>query len=309
MRLFDLHCDTPHKLYINNFHLDSSGGHINTKKLSPYDDYAQIMAIWSDCRIADDTAFYAFHKILDYLNFEVERLDKEFSYVRNSGELIDNSRSKKILLSVEDARLLCGRLDRLKILHARGVRFLVPVWGGLSIIGGAHDTEDGLTDFGKDVIKECFNLGIITDVSHASEKTASEIFDMADAAGAVVMASHSNSYAVCKHSRNLRDYQFERVKELGGVVGISLCNLHLNGKENADIDDVVRHIEHYMSLGGEDTVALGCDFDGTDYLPRELQNVGDMTCLADRLSQLNYSDTLIDKIFYENAKNFIDKNL
>ncbi len=309
LRLFDLHCDTPHKCYINNCRLDDSPLGVSLKKTAEFHDYAQIMAIWSDCRIEDDTSFFAFHKITDCLNFEIERLDGDFAYVRNSADFAKEQKRKKIFLSVEDARLLCGRLDRLNVLYARGVRFLIPVWGGESIIGGAHDTELGLTDFGKSAVKKCGELGIITDISHASEKTASEIIEIAAQSGKSVMASHSNAYTVCPHSRNLRDSQFELVKSLGGVVGISLCNLHLNGKEQADIDDVIRHIEHYMSLGGEDTVALGCDFDGTDYLPPELQSVADMPILAEKLAGLNYSDTQIDKIFYANAKNFIDKNL
>lgn len=309
MRLFDLHCDTPHKLYTNNFHLDTSSGGVALNKLSAYDDYAQIMAVWSDCKISDQTSFVAFHKIVDYLNFEMERLDNSFAYVRDDNEFQNEKERKKIFLSVEDARLLCGRLDRLKILYARGVRFLIPLWGGISIIGGAHDTNVGLTDFGKEVITECFKLGIITDISHSSEKAASEICDSAEYNGKAVMASHSNSYTILNHSRNLRDYQFERIKGLGGIVGISLCSLHINGKNTSTVDDVVRHIEHYMMLGGENMIALGCDFDGTDSLPNGLQSVEDMPNLAERLAQLNYTDTQIDKIFYLNAKEFIKNNL
>ena len=309
MRLFDLHCDTPHKLYTNNFHLNTAPSCISLDKLDGFDDYTQIMAIWSDSRIADDTAFFAFHKIADYLNFEIENLDNDFAYVRSKEQFEREKVKKKIFLSVEDARILCGRLDRLRVLYARGVRFLIPVWGGSSIIGGAHDTSDGLTEFGKNVIEECHKLGIITDISHASEKTAEEMLDFAESVGKTIMASHSNSYTVCPNSRNLRDCQFERVKKFGGVVGISLHSPHLNNENSATVDDVTKHIEHYMSLGGENTVALGCDFDGTDYLPDGLKSVSDITKLAERLAQLNYSNKQIDKIFYQNAKDFINRNL
>ena len=227
LRLFDLHCDTPHKCYINNCHLDNSPLDVSLEKLSAFDDYAQIMAFWSDCRISDESAFSAFHKIVDRLNFDIERLDEDFAYVKSAADFAKEKSRKKIFLSVEDARILCGRLDRLRVLYARGVRFLIPVWGGESIIGGAHDTELGLTEFGKSVAYECAKLGIITDISHASEKTAQELFEIAELANKSIMASHSNSYSVCNHSRNLRDEQFELIKKLGGVVGISLCNLHL----------------------------------------------------------------------------------
>lgn len=296
-------------MYINNYHLDNSGGSVSLEMLGRYSDYAQIMAIWSDCRIADDSAFSAFHKIADYLNFEVERLDEEFAYARSKEQFAKAENKKKILLSVEDARILCGRLDRLNVLHARGVRFLIPVWGGASIIGGAHDTNEGLTEFGKSVIEECFKLGIITDISHASEQTAEEMLCMAEEAGKSVMASHSNAYAVCENNRNLRDGHFNRIKALGGVVGISLHAPHLNNTETATVDDVIRHVEHYLSLGGEDVVALGCDFDGTDFLPEDLKSVADLPKIAEKLAALNYSDEQIDKLFFTNAQNFIYKNL
>lgn len=296
-------------MYVNNFYLDSSPNHVSLDKLSAFDDYAQIMAIWSDSKIADDTAFFAFHKIADYLNFEVERLDGEITYVKTKEQFKRETNKKKILLSVEDARILCGRLDRLTVLHARGVRFLIPVWGGSSIIGGAHDTSEGLTEFGKSVIEECHKLGIITDVSHASEKTAEEMFDAAEKAGKSVMASHSNAYAVCPHSRNLKNGQIEQIKRLGGVIGISMHTPHLSTESTAHTDDVIKHIEHYMSFGCENAVALGCDFDGTDRLPEELRSVADLHKLAESLARLNYSDGQIDKIFFANAKNFTDKNL
>ena len=309
LKLFDLHCDTPTTLYKNNFHLDSSPATVSLKKASELSEYVQIMAFWADEKIADDTSFFAFHKAADYLNFEVERLEGEVAYARSKKEFESLTVKNKLMLSVEDARILCGRLDRLSVLRARGVRFLIPVWGGSSIIGGAHDTDEGLTEFGKSVIDECFKIGIIPDISHSSEKTAQEIFDKASFLSKAVMASHSNSYQICPHSRNLRDCQFDQVRKSGGIVGISLCSLHITKSGEASIDDVVRHIEHYLSLGGENTVALGCDFDGTDMLPKGLSSLADMPKLSDRLAQLGYTDEQINKIFYQNAKDFIDKNL
>ena len=309
LKLFDLHCDTPLALYQNSYSLDSSPAHVSLDKAGGFNEYSQIMAFWSDCRISDETTFAAFHKMADYLNFEVERLDERVAYARSRDELDHIEGKTKIMLSVEDARLLCGRLDRLRVLYARGVRFLIPVWGGSSIIGGAHDTSEGLTEFGRSVIAECHRLGIVTDISHASEQTAEEMLNAAEEAGRSIMASHSNAYSVHPHSRNLRDAQFERIKGLDGIVGISLCGLHLTSKEASTITDVIRHIEHYLSLGGDDTLALGCDFDGTDYLPTELRCIEDMPRLAEELARLNYTDTQIDKLFYANANRFVTKNI
>ena len=100
LKLFDLHCDTPSALYRHNFHLDSSPAAVSLDKVSDFSDYAQIMAIWSDCRIADNTAFFAFHKIADYLNFEVERLDGEFAYARSKEQFERETKKKKMKINV-----------------------------------------------------------------------------------------------------------------------------------------------------------------------------------------------------------------
>jgi membrane dipeptidase len=99
-----------------------------------------------------------------------------------------------------------------------------------------------------------------------------------------------------------------KIKSLGGLVGINLCTYHLSSKENVDINDVMNHIEHYLSLGGEDCLAMGCDLDGTD-LPIGFSGVSDIYKIAEEMQKLNYSDTLIKKILFENAHNFFIKNI
>ena len=123
-----------------------------------------------------------------------------------------------------------------------------------------------------------------------------------------VVATHSASYTVNPHTRNLRDTQFEAVKKGGGLVGLCLYHAHLSNRGEADISDVIAHIEHYFSLGGEDTVAFGSDFDGAD-LPTGISHPSDLIKVADELARLNYSDESIRKLFYKNAYNFLEKNL
>ena len=98
---------------------------------------------------------------------------------------------------------------------------------------------------------------------------------------------------------------FAALRDSGGVVGISMAALHLKDGGNATISDVLCHIEHYFSLGGEDTVALGCDFDGISASPKEIQSMYDLPLLAEHLARLGYSDCQIEKIFYRNADRFL----
>lgn len=304
LRLFDLHCDTPTELYGHCASLESNKLHVSLESASVFSKYVQIMAIWSNRAMPDSVAYPNFHKVADYLMNEFERLEDQISFVRTARGL-DTLNKNTVFLAVEDARILAGNLDRLRVLYARGVRFLTAVWGGESCIGGAHDTNIGLTDFGKTVIRDCFEMGITPDVSHASVETAADIFEIASEYGKPVIATHSDAYAVCPHSRNLRDDQFDAIKKSGGIVGICLCPAHLASEpEKASLADVIKHIEHYLSLGGKDTVAMGSDLDGTD-LPNGFSSVADLAKVANELARLNYTDTLIDKIFFANAEHFI----
>ena len=98
--------------------------------------------------------------------------------------------------------------------------------------------------------------------------------------------------------------QFCEVKRRGGIVGLDLCAEHLGG---LSIERFVAHLEHFLSLGGEQTVALGCDFDGID-LPPQYEGIRMLTRLYDRLLQRNYAESLIDDLFFDNAYRFFKRH-
>ena len=308
LNLFDLHCDTPFELYLHGTKLAENRHHVSLAGADVYPRYTQVMAIWSNRKQDDDTAFRSFNKIADYLMNELHENKDRIAFVRDGKSFDEASTQARAFLAVEDARILGGRLDRLPVLYARGVRFLTLVWSGESCIGGAFDTSTGLTDFGRSAVEECFRLGIVPDVSHASVETAGEAFAIAQAHNKPVIATHSCSHSVYSHPRNLRDDQFETIKSLGGLVGVSFCDIHLTEKKGATVDDVVRHVEHYMSLGGEDVVAFGTDFDGAD-MPEGISRPSDLLRVGEALARLNYTDTQIRKLFSENATRFVNQNL
>ena len=303
LSLFDLHCDTATALFRDGTSLYENDCHVSLRKASDFLGYRQIMAIWSDKTLDDEQAFCRFQDVADYIRNQLTI--NSFPLLRNGSALPSHG----AFLAVEDARLLCGDMGRLNILYENGVRFLTLVWGGESCIGGAHDTAVGLTPFGKQTVRACFSLGIVPDISHASEKTAMETFELAEQYGKPVIASHSDSYSVCPHTRNLTDDQFITVKKLGGIVGICLCPAHLSADpDTANIDSILKHIEHFYSLDGEDCLSLGCDLDGTS-LPIGFSSVRDVYRIAEHMAKHGYSDGQIEKLFYKNAENFVTKNL
>ena len=310
MKLFDLHCDTATRLLAENQGLNDNGFHVSLKKSAYLSRYAQVMAIWTDKRLTDSEGYERFFEVIKNLENEAIINKNSVKIVRNSKDLKDciTLGITPLIVSVEDARILENDIKRLTVLYQSGVRALTLNWYGTTCIGGAHDTDIGLTDFGKQVVEECFRLGIVPDVSHCSFKGTSDALEIAQAHSKPLIASHSDSYSVNPHTRNLQDNDFITISKLGGLVGINLCPSHLCSDKDAGVTDIIRHIEHYMSLGGEDSVAMGCDLDGTD-LPNEFSDISDLYKIANELQRLNYSNELTDKLFYQNAFNFFTNNI
>lgn len=296
MNLIDLHCDTPYRIHSEKLTFEDDKLQISSRRLHAFDSVTQVCAVWSDKNLSDQECYSTFwnarRSFLEALDHAV--LPPQFRYI----------------LAVEDARLLCGDIERLELIHGAGVRFLTLVWHGSTLIGGACDNDDPLMPFGKQVVHRCFELGVVPDVSHASRRVIEEVAEIAKQYNKPFVATHSNAYAVTPHRRNLTDFHFNLIKESGGVVGISMAPRHLTAKENrCGIADVLSHIEHYFSLGGEDCVCLGCDFDGIDDAPIGLESVDRLPRLAGEMTRIGYTEEQINKVFFENAKRFIDQNI
>jgi membrane dipeptidase len=118
-----------------------------------------------------------------------------------------------------------------------------------------------------------------------------------------IMASHSNARAVCSHPRNLTDAQFTAIIKNQGVVGLNLCREFVGGRE--DLDGLIAHLEHFLALGGEKTVALGGDLDGCT----PVDGVDDVTGwsrLYERLLQKNYKESVAQDLFYNNMMRVVN---
>lgn len=288
----DLHCDTALEIYRRKASLLSNELAISAEKAKLFDEYIQVFAIWSDKCLDNDSAYKQFFDVYDYFTKEMSAHGDRLSFITP-------------VLAVEDARILNGDISRLRVLYNKGVRFLTLLWAGETCIGGAHDKTLGLTPFGKDVVRECIRLRIVPDVSHASQKATEDILEICTDMRYTAVASHSDSYTVFPHPRNISDRNFMKIKELGGLIGINLFCEHLGvTEEENSLYSIVSHIEHFLSLGGENTICFGCDFDGA-VTPKDFKDISCIPTLAEELSRLNYSNDLIEKIFYLNVKNFI----
>lgn len=313
LSLFDTHCDTAYELYHRGAQLDANDGcHVSLERAACYERYAQYYAVWSNRRLDDEACWQDFLKIAAHFKAELARIPDRAAQVTTAAELEATLAEGKhaAILAVEDARLAAGSLTRLEEMKTLGVRYLTLLWGGDTCIGGSHNTQNGLTDFGKALSRRCFELGIIPDVSHASEQSVDDLIPIAYEYRKPFIATHSNAYSLYGHTRNLRDRHFAVIKELGGIVGVSLCPSHLtdDSVRPATAEDVFAHVDYYLSLGGEDMVGFGADWDGTN-LPEGFAGVGDLTQVAEIMAKHNYSDELIHKIYWKNFYDFAMRNL
>ena len=304
MNLFDLHCDTPLELFLKKEKLCQNSLHISLDKTCEFERYIQCAAIWSDPRLTEDECFRRFFEAAEYFKGELSRCGVPLIKTKKD---LNNCTQRGAILAVEGARLLHGKPDGITELYNEGVRILTLVWKGSDLAGGAWDTNEPLSPQGTEYVERCFDTGIIPDVSHGSPELISRVLDIAEKRGVSPLATHSNSFSVYPHRRNLSEELFRRICHMGGLCGINLCPDHLCGG-NASCDDVLRHIERYINLGGEENIALGCDFDGISEVPHGIEDISRLPRLYDAVSK-RFGAKSADRLFFENAYKYMLNNL
>ncbi len=299
-KFFDAHCDTLYELLKHGETLANSGGMVTKKMLFSYGAFVQVFAAWMNTEKGNPLVQAL--ELADVLHAETKRNGLIPIYDGETLSRVFENGQVGAILALEDGRALCGSLHVLRMLYRLGFRLITLTWNGENELGqGAIGSErKGLTAFGKAVVSEMNRLGMVVDVSHLSEKG---FWDVLERAEKPIVASHSNAKAVCDHPRNLTDAQIRALIQNGGVIGINFFTEFLTGTGKAGIMDVVRHMEHILSLGGENHLGLGTDFDGITTAPKGLENTGKLHTLFDTLSRIGYSDALLEKIAYKNFVN------
>lgn len=315
LRLFDLHCDTALEAYEKRLDINRNDRlQISLDKSDDFSVYTQVFAIWSRPGSDPEVLWEKFFEVKRYLDAQIppQRCETEEEFSPNSGcgegEEGPVRPNFSYILAMEGAAPINGELSRLKELHKAGVRVLTLVWKGNEAAGGAFDTNEGLTKYGCELVKQCIELGIAPDVSHGSDRMTAEVIELCAEYGFPALASHSNSRSVYGSPRSITDENFKMLVETGGIAGVNLVPGQIT-ESHCGIEHVAAHIERLLELGGEDHVALGCDLDGTDALPDGIRGVWDLYKLADKLGQLNYPDDIIDKVFYANGRKYFDNLL
>ncbi|MEG0691509.1 MAG: membrane dipeptidase [Oscillospiraceae bacterium] len=303
MRLFDLHCDTITECLDKGKSLVTNDLQLDLERGNQLGTWVQVFACWLDTKYVKEDAYNRFLQQRALLLHEIDNHPNQIG-LYHTGTQVTQHKCLAIL-SVEGGHVLGGKLEHIQDLKELGVSFLTLVWNGDNEIGcGAKGSDRGLTSFGREAVAELENRNIIIDISHLNEKGTEDVFGLVKKP---LVATHSNSRLIHDNKRNLYDEQIRYLIANDGLCGFNYYPVFVNGKEDCTIDEFKRHLDHILSIGGEDILSLGSDFDGAS-MPSFLKGIDSLYIFYGNVLKW-YGEKVADKLFYENAKRFVDENI
>ena len=304
--VFDFHCDTALVLLGDDLNqagsLRKNNGHIDLERAVKLGGYAQCFACFTTDipeLVHGISPIVLFERELATIQREVDKNSDLISIAYSVDEIEENRANGKMsaILTLEGTAGIDYNPALLEDLWAIGFRVTSLGWNEKNPLTGSNVTGGGLTDLGREYVKEAQRLGMRIDVSHISDEGFWDILKITEAP---ILATHSNSRAVHNHSRNLTDDMFRAIRETGGVAGYNACR-DFTG-ENPNLDTVCDHILHFMELDPDGKhIALGGDLDGVEAMPDGFEGVQSYPALARKLLDRGLTEENVMDIFWNNA--------
>ena len=315
---FDLHADTidvlgmrshaPYAGFNNKFSgsLADSNAQVSADRMGGV-RWAQCYSIWIPDAEGDlqseISAIEWYREAVAWFKRQMEEQSAAFTQVRRFSDIPSILEEGKVaaILTVENAACLDAGLEVVDEFVRDGVLIAGITWNYKNVLGSGNEHPDqGLTQLGREYLAALEKHAIVADVSHLNEKG---FWELEEIATKPYVATHSNARSVCGHLRNLTDEQFGALTARGGVVGL---NFHKDfvreGGHAYTFDELSAHVDHWLSLDGEDHIALGADRDGAD-IPTWLADCSAQRALFERFEE-RFGQDVARKLFYENAMRF-----
>ena len=314
-------------------------GHVDLPRLKQAGMVAPFFALWVPAYYKGAEAVRRTLELRDAMQSVLDAHPRQIELATTTSEVERITRAGKVaaVLTLEGGHQIADNLAVLRVYHRLGIRSMTLThfrnnnWADASTDRPQHG---GLTDFGREVVREMNRLGMIVDVSHVSDKT---FYDTLAVTTKPVIASHSSCRALSDVPRNMNDDQIRALARNGGVMGINFGAGFVNGRDGAalrqrigqavatdprlfgraldqfaaadylkeysqmrpalaTLDDVVRHVVHAVEIAGVDHVGIGSDWDGINTVPRGLEDVSKMPALTAALLEHGFSEKDIRKI-------------
>ncbi len=304
--VFDFHCDTALALLGDDLNqagsLRKNNGHIDLERAVKLGGYAQCFACFTTDipeLLHGISPIVLFERELATIQREVDKNSDLISIAYSAAEIEENRALGKLsaILTLEGTAGIDYNPALLEDLWAIGFRVSSLGWNEKNPLTGSNVTGGGLTDLGREYVKEAQRLGMRIDVSHISDEG---FWDIMKITQAPILATHSNSRAVYHHRRNLTDDMFRAIRDTGGVAGYNACR-EFTG-ENPNLDTICDHILHFLELDPDGKhIALGGDLDGVDAMPDGFEGVQSYPKLARKLLERGLTEENVMDIFWNNA--------
>lgn len=292
---FDAHCDTAIRLMLRQMTLQGPAIHIDSRRCRNLGRYAQFFAFCTTCWRPGDVPEELYRRSMDFFRGQ---LAENTDWIRLCGsrdeveQAWENGRCAA-LISLEGAEAIGCDPGRLEEAAEESVRLIGLTWNGHNALCDSHEGSRGLTEQGREFVRRAQRLGILIDVSHASDQA---FYDLCDITEGPIVASHSDSRAVCDNSRNLTDDMFRLLAESGGCAGLNLYGEFLSEDAKPTMEAVYRHLDHFLSLGGDGHLCLGGDWDGIDDLPEGMTGVDGWSLIPPYLAERGIPEDTIDRL-------------
>jgi membrane dipeptidase len=279
----------------------SSLGHVDIPRLLEGGVTCQVFAVSSERSRTPSHPLRTALEMIDRFYKECSSNNATLIPVTGYEEIIEAKKTGKVaaMLSIEGADVIEGKVELLRVFHRLGVRMVGLVHSLRNqLADGVSDRRTGgaLSQLGVEAVEEMNRLGMIIDVSHLNDEGFWDVLDLSESP---VIASHSNSRAICDHPRNMTDEMIEALAESGGVMGMNFAPSFVSDNV-ATIKGVIDHIDHIVELVGAEHVGLGSDFDGIPSTPAGLENVTKMPLLTCQLLERGYGTQDVKRILGEN---------
>ena len=223
--VLDTHDDTTQRFFSKDYDLGKRNpdGHVDIPRMREGGMNAFFFSVWIDGRIMGSPAVQKALDQIDAVHENVRKYSKALVFCRTAAEVRDAHKQGKIaaLIGVEGGHMIGNDIRVLRIFGDLGVRYMTlshfynDEWADSSTDKPVHN---GLTDFGKDIVREMNRQGIMVDISHVSDKT---FYDALEVSKAPLMASHSSCRALCNHVRDMNDDMIKALAAKGGVIQIN----------------------------------------------------------------------------------------
>ncbi|MGI8787376.1 MAG: dipeptidase [Pyrinomonadaceae bacterium] len=350
--IVDGHNDIPTPMYDEDydlatptkgkFHLDGDPFHSDLERFKESGITGEFFSIYvsADYVKKGGSASHALN-LIDATYRAVEKYPQEFNLCTTAEDIRRAKKQGKIcaLMGIEGGHAIEDSLATLREFYRLGVRYMTLTHNNTNDWADAHHDEprnNGLSDFGKDVVREMNRLGMLVDISHVSAKTMSDVLDVSTAP---VIASHSDARGLNDHTRNVSDDILKRIPKNGGVIMINFYPSFLDARTNTEENErakklkpeldalkekykddqagfneakrklfsenpiyiapytrIVDHIDYIKNLIGIDYIGIGSDFDGVPFLPAGMNGMEDLPLVTYEMLRRGYSEQDILKV-------------